>query len=117
MNKDQSASLFIRTVNLFSWILLILSPFILSGSESDEKLKNKFIATYHQHFRILLDYITFSFRISGQQKLAGEIPFYFVSTYYDSRLSNDGVGGAFNLRGAKSRCIVANGFITGNFEN
>lgn len=77
---------------------------------------SKVILTYRQHTSFLNDKITFSFRVSGQQKLSGNIPFYFLPTFYDSRLSNDGVGGAFNLRGALRNRIAANGFITGNFE-
>lgn len=76
----------------------------------------KIMLTYRQHTSFLKDKITFSFRVSSQQKLSGNIPFYHVPTFYDSRLSNDGVGGAFNLRGAMRNRIAANGFVTGNFE-
>lgn len=77
---------------------------------------SKLVLTYRQHTSFLNDKITFSFRVSGQKKLTGNIPFYFLPTFYDSRLSNDGVGGAFNLRGALRNRIAADGFITGNFE-
>jgi hypothetical protein len=77
---------------------------------------SKLILTYRQHTSFLKDKLTFSFRVSGQQKLSGNIPFYFVPTFYDSRLSSDGVGGAFNLRGALRNRIAADGFVTGNFE-
>lgn len=95
------------------WIETI---FLYSPSFLGDAGFTKFITTYRQHFSVLNDKITFSFRVSGQQKLSGEIPFYFVPTYYDSRLSYDGVGGAFNFRGAKRNRIAADGFITGNFE-
>jgi len=77
---------------------------------------SKLILTYRQHTSFLKDKLTFSFRVSSQQKLSGEIPFYFVPTFYDSRLTSDGVGGAFNLRGALRNRIAADGFVTGNFE-
>jgi len=77
---------------------------------------SKLILTYRQHTSFFKDKITFSFRVTSQQKLSGEIPFYFVPTFYDSRLSSDGVGGAFNLRGALRNRIAADGFVTGNFE-
>jgi hypothetical protein len=77
---------------------------------------SKLILTYRQHTSFLKDKLTFSFRVSSQQKLSGEIPFYFVPNFYDSRLSYDGVGGAFNLRGAMRNRIAADGFVTGNFE-
>ncbi len=77
---------------------------------------SKLILTYRQHTSFLKDKITFSFRVTSQQKLSGSIPFYFVPVFYDSRLSQDGVGGAFNLRGALRNRIAADGFVTGNFE-
>jgi hypothetical protein len=39
-----------------------------------------------------------------------------LPTYFDSRLSQDGLGGAFNLRGAMRNRIVSDGFLAGNFE-
>jgi hypothetical protein len=91
--------------------VLLYSPSFMS----DEGF-TKFIATYRQHFSVLNDNLTFSFRVSGQHKLGGEIPYYFIPTFYDSRLSYDGVGGAYNFRGAKRNRIAADGFIVGNFE-
>ncbi len=91
--------------------VLLYSP----GFMSDAGF-TKFIATYRQHFSTLNDYITFSFRVSAQQKLSGELPYYFIPTFYDTRLSYDGVGGAYNFRGAKRNRIAADGFLVGNFE-
>jgi hypothetical protein len=91
--------------------VLLYSPDFISDAGF-----TKFIATYRQHFSVLNDNITFSFRVSAQQKLSGEIPYYFIPTFYDSRLSYDGVGGAYNFRGAKRNRIAADGFIVGNFE-
>lgn len=43
-------------------------------------------------------------------------PFYMLPIYFDSRLSQDGLGGAFNLRGALRNRIVSDGFILSNME-
>ena len=91
--------------------VLLYSPDFMSDAGF-----TKLIATYRQHFSTLNDIITFSFRISAQQKLSGDIPAYFIPTYYDSRLSYDGVGGAYNFRGAKRNRLAADGFVVGNFE-
>lgn len=95
------------------WVetILIHSPKFLSNAGF-----SKIILTYRQHSSFVNDRITFSFRVSAQQKISGNIPFYFVPTFYDSRLSQDGIGGAFNLRGALRNRISADGFVTGNFE-
>lgn len=77
---------------------------------------SKFILTYRQHSSFLNEKITLSFRLSNQQKLSGNIPFYYLPTFYDSRVTHDGVGGAFNMRGAMRNRIAADGFVTGSFE-
>lgn len=85
------------------------------GAISDHDF-TRLIATYRQHTSISNNRITFSFRVSSQQKISGDVPFYILPTFFDSRLSQDGLGGAFSLRGAMRNRVVANGFITGNFE-
>jgi hypothetical protein len=76
----------------------------------------KLILTYRQHVSFFSEKLVLSFRGSSQQKLYGEIPFYMLPTHFDSRLSQDGLGGAFNLRGAMRNRIVSDGFILGNLE-
>ncbi len=55
-------------------------------------------------------------RISFQNKLFGETPYELMSLYYDSRLSSDGIGGIFTMRGKPRNRLLANGFILGNLE-
>ncbi|MBW6496985.1 MAG: hypothetical protein K0B09_01220 [Bacteroidales bacterium] len=90
---------------------VVVSPRSISTSSF-----SKFIVTYRQHASFFGENLTFSYRISSQQKLFGRIPFYFLPTYIDSRLSHDGVGGAFNLRGAMRNRMIGDGFLVGNFE-
>jgi hypothetical protein len=82
----------------------------------NEQSFSRFVFTYRHHEGILQDKIIFSLRLSSQHKISGRIPFYELPVFYDSRLSQDGVGGAFNLRGAFRNRIVADGFLLGNFE-
>lgn len=99
------------TDGIWAEAVLLYSPGLIG--------KNRFtqlILTYRHHATTRNDRLTFSFRVSSQQNLGGTIPFYVLSTFYDSRLSQDGLGGAFNLRGALRNRIVAEGFITGSIE-
>ncbi|MBE0663357.1 MAG: hypothetical protein IH597_12935 [Bacteroidales bacterium] len=95
------------------WVeaMFIYSPGFMSDADF-----SKLVLTYRQHASTMNERITFSFRASSQQKLSGDIPFYMLPTYFDSRLSQDGLGGAFNLRGALRNRIVSDGFLAGNFE-
>ncbi len=82
------------------------------GSQSFSKL----VLTYRQHKSIINEQLTFSLRISSQQKLTGHIPFYMLPTIFDSRLKQDGIGGASSLRGAFRNRLVADGFVISSFE-
>jgi hypothetical protein len=77
---------------------------------------SKLILTYRQHVSLFNERLVLSMRASSQQKLHGNIPFYMLPTHFDSRLSQDGLGGAFNLRGAMRNRIVSEGFVLGNLE-
>ena len=95
------------------WIdgYVVMAPGLFS-SHSFSKL----ILTYRQHSSFFKEKLVLSLRISSQQKLYGDIPYYMLSTYFDSRLNQDGVGGAFNLRGAMRNRIVSDGFAIANLE-
>lgn len=99
------------TDGIWAEAMFIYSPAFMSDAEF-----SKIALTYRQHSSIMNERITFSFRASSQQKIFGDIPFYMLPTYFDSRLSQDGLGGAFNLRGALRNRIVSDGFVAGNFE-
>ncbi len=99
------------TNGIWAEAMFIYSPGFMSDADF-----SKLVLTYRQHASIMNERITFSFRVSSQQKLFGDIPFYILPTYFDSRVSQDGLGGAFNLRGAFRNRIVSDGFLTGNFE-
>ena len=92
------------------------SMMVYSPDRINQQTFSKFVITYRQYVSTVNEKFTLSFRVSSQQKVSGEIPFYLLPMFYDSRLSQDGLGGAYNLRGAMRNRIVSNGFITGNFE-
>jgi hypothetical protein len=90
---------------------LIHSPMLNSF-----KSFTKHIITFRQYYMIKKIKTLLTYRVSSQQKLNGTIPFYYLPTFHDLSIDNDGVGGAFNLRGVSRNKIAANGFITSNVE-
>jgi hypothetical protein len=68
----------------------------------------------YQHFGKTNTILTL--RASSQQKVFGQIPFYLLPVYYDTHQNQDGVGGAFNMRGVFRNRIASNGFVNVNGE-
>lgn len=71
------------------------------------------IRQYHNFNRVKS---ILTWRLSSQQKVFGEIPGYMLPLYYDTRQDQDGMGGAFTMRGVYRNRLVANGFLSGNIE-
>jgi hypothetical protein len=90
---------------------LVISPGIF-----DTPGFSKLIFTYRHYHSFFQNRLTLTGRASIQNKLSGKIPFYFLPVYMDSRQNQDGIGGAFNLRGVSRNRLAANGYLTGNFE-
>lgn len=89
---------------------------IVSPKSFSEQPFSKLILSFRQYFKILKTNTVFSYRLTSQSKLSGEIPFYMLPTYFDSQINRDGLGGAFNMRGITRNRIAADGFALGNFE-
>ncbi len=90
---------------------VIISPSLISESSF-----SKFIFNWRIYQPILKTKNILMFRTSVQTKLTGKVPSYFNSSFIDSRLTQDGVGGAFNLRGYTRNSIATNGFGLINLE-
>ncbi len=99
------------TNGVWAETMLIFSPEnATSGSFS------RHIATLRHHISMADERFTFSYRLSSQQKVSGTTPFYMLPWFFDSRLTQDGPGGAFSLRGAYRNRTVADGFLSSNIE-
>lgn len=96
-----------------SWVeaFFVYSPPLFGGNSF-----GKSIITYRYYKGWLNDRYSFSGRLSLQNKLFGEIPFYNLSTFYDSKLNQEGIGGAYTLRGVMRNIILSNGFSLANIE-
>ncbi len=71
---------------------------------------------HRQYFTLSPDRLTFAYRLSYQTKLSGDIPFYLLPYYMDSKSIEDGFGGKKTLRGVLRNRIVGNGVTFANFE-
>ncbi len=89
---------------------------IFSPGNATSGAFSRHIATFRQHISMGEEKFTFSYRLSSQQKVSGNTPFYMLPWFFDSRLTQDGPGGAFSLRGAFRNRTVADGFLAGNVE-
>lgn len=76
----------------------------------------KSIITFRNYLPVRNKKNMFLSRISFQNRLFGDIPYELMSIYYDSRLSTDGIGGIFTMRGKPRNRLLANGFILSNLE-
>lgn len=80
------------------------------------RLFGKHITTFRHFVEIPRLFALFAYRLSSQQKVFGDIPFYAAPFFLDTRLNQDGYGGAATLRGVYRNRIVADGYLSGNFE-
>jgi outer membrane protein assembly factor BamA len=92
------------------------SYFIVSPPAISSSFYLKHIATFRHYVRWDKPDAVLAYRLSSQQLMAGKVPFYALPVYHDTRQDQDGLGGAFNLRGIYRNRIAANGFLLGNIE-
>lgn len=80
---------------------------------------SKFYAIYRQYFTLVENDLAFVYRLSYQNTLSGEVPFFYQSQVITSMLTgstNEGLGGSRTLRGVLRNRVIGDGFILGNFE-
>lgn len=76
----------------------------------------KYIVSFRHYLELRRINALFTYRLSSQQKVFGEIPFYALPFFNDTRLNQDGYGGAATARGIYRNRLVADGYLSGNFE-
>lgn len=88
------------------------------GSFSDMENVNflKHIISFRHYILFNKNKSVITYRISSQQKIAGNIPFYSLATYYDTRQNQDGPGSAFTMRGVFRNRFAADGYVLTNIE-
>ncbi|MBN1767569.1 MAG: hypothetical protein JW842_03580 [Prolixibacteraceae bacterium] len=93
------------------------SFWLYSVGFNNEKSFSKWIVNYRFYTSFWDDWLTLAFRISSQSKTSGEIPHYLLPIQFDTRENQDGLGGAYSLRGIARNRIVANGYALSNVES
>ncbi len=73
-------------------------------------------ATHRQYFNIITKRLSFAYRIAFQSKLAGDIPFYMLPYYYNTKRVRDGIGGSTTVRGVLRNRVQAEAVSFGNAE-
>lgn len=71
---------------------------------------------HRQYFTLVPNTLTFAYRLGYQTKLAGDIPYYLLPYYTDSKQIKDGFGGSKTIRGIFRNRVVGDGVAFGNFE-
>lgn len=97
---------------IWSEAILTTAPSFLGNDYAYSKL----LLTHRQYFTIVPERLTFAYRLSWQARLGGEIPFYMLPFAVDSKRTEDGLGGAKNVRGVYRNRIQGNSMAFGNFE-
>ena len=105
--------------NPMSGIWSELQFLIAPGFLSDKSMSySRIIVTHRQYFTIIRKRLSFACRLSYQDKISGEMPFYMLPFVFNSApsITRDGLGGAKTLRGILRNRVVGEDFIYGNFE-
>ena len=94
----------------------IWSEALLQYAPFGDYTYSKLLLTHRQYFTLVKNRLTFAYRLSYQAKLSGEIPFYMLPFFVDSKQTQDGLGGAKNLRGIMRNRVTGDGIAMGNLE-
>lgn len=78
---------------------------------------SKLVLTYRYYKSIRKDKATLALRLSHQSRLSGKIPHYMLPIYFDSQLNEDGLGGAYTMRGIARNRLISDGFTLANIES
>lgn len=108
--EDRDNQVYCNDGNWFESFMLF-SPKSISHSAF-----SKFILNWRLYKKIASSKNILMLRTSLQGRVSGEIPSFYNSVYTDTKLSQDGLGGAFNLRGYSRNSLVSSGFGLLNLE-
>ncbi len=75
--------------------------------------------THRQYFTLVKEKLSFVYRLSYQQIIAGHIPYYALPLMITTQMKgaySEGLGGQRSLRGVMRNRVVGEGIVYGNFE-
>ena len=98
---------------LWEELILVNGTSFLDGGNMNF---TKLVLTHRQYFTLIQKKLSFAYRLSFQGKIAGEMPFFMLPFTYDSKKTQNGVGGAKTLRGVLRNRIVGESITFGTAE-
>ncbi len=97
----------------------IWSEVLLIGSVDAKNTNYSYLmatATHRQYFSLIKDRMSVAYRLIYSGKIAGDIPFYMLPYYMNTKEIRDGFGGSKTLRGVMRNRVVGDGVAIGNVE-
>ncbi|MCG8698594.1 MAG: BamA/TamA family outer membrane protein [Bacteroidales bacterium] len=103
------------TKGMWTEAIFILSPSFLSNTNNTYA---KLVLTHRQYFNLVKNRLDFAYRVSYQDKLWGDMPYYMLPFAFNGgkAKTRDALGGAKTLRGIRRNRIVGDDILYGNFE-
>jgi outer membrane protein assembly factor BamA len=100
---------------LWSEMQFLIAPAFLSDKNTSY---SRIVLSHRQYFTIVPKRLSFTYRLTYQGKISGEMPFYMLPFIFNSPPSTtrDGLGGSKTLRGILRNRVVGEDFLLGNLE-
>ncbi len=108
--RDNEAS---PNEGMWSEAILLSAPKFLANKNGGYA---RLMLTHRQYFTLAPERLTLAYRLSWQSEIAGTTPFYMLPYFFDSKQTQNGLGGAKNLRGVLRNRVVGDGVAMGNVE-
>lgn len=100
------------TRGFWNELYLSVAPSFLGSNDTYTTLS----ASVREYFPIVDDRFILTYRIAASFLIGGEMPFYILPFYFDSKYIFDGIGGVKTVRGLKRDRLQGDGYAFGNFE-
>lgn len=97
---------------LWTEALILAAPSFLGTASA----YSQFVLTHRQYFTLIPNRLSLVYRLSYTQKLSGDIPFYMLPFYYNTKETRDAFGGSKTIRGVMRNRVVGDGVVFGNLE-
>ncbi len=97
---------------IWSEIMFLTAPKFLGNDNPFSKI----VINHRQYLTVVKNKLTFAYRLSWQQNISDEMPFYMLPFVYASNAIENGLGGSKNIRGLYRNNLQGNGIAYGNME-
>ena len=100
---------------LWTTFQFVMAPSFLGNKDYSF---TKIVMTHRQYITLIPVRLNLALRVSYQDKISGETPFYMLPFIYNSApsMTRDGLGGAKTLRGIVRNRVVGDDYLYGNIE-